>query len=69
MKSWADNMSEEMKFDRRLAQKKIDENFLSEEDYKKFRDRLTAIEDYTFTSAEALDAEEPEEITGNISTV
>ena len=54
---WSELFSEsqEAKFDYRLVEKKIDENFLGTADLEGFLKNLPQEPEYEFTSAEALD--------------
>ena len=53
--------SKDVKFDTRLVEKRIGHGFLKEEEIKAHVKSLDEETEYDFTSAEALDNEEPEE--------
>lgn len=54
------NVSEETKFDLRLQEKKMEHGFLTRQERDSYLKNLKAEEDYDFTSAEKLDAEQPD---------
>ncbi|MGA0162876.1 MAG: hypothetical protein ACO3LE_01310 [Bdellovibrionota bacterium] len=61
-KSWQDLVAagDEMKMDYRLMEKKVEEGFLTREEFQNYLKSLQSEAEYDFTSAEALDAETPE---------
>lgn len=62
--SWQDLVaaSDEMKMDYRLMEKKVEEGFLTREEFQSYLKSLKSEDEFDFTSAEALDQETPEEV-------